>query len=1074
MNHNKKYLPSKTANALRLHRLSKLNDLKDCSNKFNSKNKLFITEWEYTLHDIYGVGCDSELNVFKLQMNVLPGFYAVCCPDIQLVTEILKFYKCSITVTKCRLYSNSFTLFDFFFDPNILQKRILVKVCAKNFADALYVHRILRDDPNLYRFINVSQYWDLTKLIFMERFLMVNDFNEIDNIASCNSSEVLYVWFDSNLNLYNLPKPKLLQIYYDIETISSDSVRLPTGDHINDILFSVSILHVDTNLHSTLYSLVYLPLNEDPSMLKNSFLENNSYPKYENVENFLEIFTNERDLLKRVLGLLYVNDKMHASCGFNDSNYDIKFLITRCKFYNLSIVDNFIWDKEFRFGYAQIHLDFFRFSKLRFNLQSYSLNFVAENILKRVKIDVDSVSLRYLFYLIKEKQKLFDSTEFAQYPSLCNAIHYNNCDTLLVYDLVSYTSAFDVIIDSLNKDAISFSDYVGRYNEIQYRVLSSCFIVALKENSFFSSFKKDITTIGLPFTHEENEQLVLDAYEIQIDVSKDLMKNSSMIETETQLFSASKKKLYPGGFNYCFGEHIKKNVQIYDLKIAYLFLINSCNISDETACIIPANILLYFLQFINVDNFIVYDYLTHTLSENKSEEYISNYQYINENLYCGGKFDLNAQNLTSKGGALVILIIKSKVYRGVLPRIVARFNEIRDYNNKMSKLYETISNELIEKKSNLLKIDKDHDFENDFSFDSDSDSDMKTKINNEKSLTVCVEKKSNAPNLFKNDFITVDHAGRVNYPNVETKENLDEFLLSLNNALYEIAKKGLFFEHEYRKLKIFNSSLYGCIGKIKPSIAAKITCLIRTFLISICQKLTTMGHEILYCDTDSVFVLNSKKNDLSSMINQNFPHVDIKLKSVQEIMFVKRKIYYTTDLGKLYYSQNKLGPSLWHDAIQFFFRDQNKLSSLQDIDSAFETFFVWIYAQQKNLTKFHQILFIKKDYKTSTPQKKLQEYLEIHHPSIAKQSKQIVYYFFLRTNPKQLIYRPSVELTNDTFYTVNLFAFFIKVLQTIYNIIKIHLRNNLHYDIYVSKSSIEGIMFQNFLKVHEQIFPFNQ
>ncbi|CAI6367412.1 unnamed protein product [Macrosiphum euphorbiae] len=108
--------------------------------------------------------------------------------------------------------------------------------------------------PDFYKFAAVTHYWDANRQIVFETICIrksVNDYRVPD---------VTRRWLDAKLRVYNYPVPEIPIIVFDIETVSADAYRVPTGEHPDDVLFSVSVHHL---IEKCLYTLVYLPLTDD-------------------------------------------------------------------------------------------------------------------------------------------------------------------------------------------------------------------------------------------------------------------------------------------------------------------------------------------------------------------------------------------------------------------------------------------------------------------------------------------------------------------------------------------------------------------------------------------------------------------------------------------------------------------------------------------------------------------------------------------------------------------------------------------------------------------------------------------
>jgi hypothetical protein len=116
---------------------------------------------------------------------------------------------------------NNYSLSDVLFEPTKMRKHDLknlhlCKIETRTFEDALRLHKTLSMDPSLRRFVLLPQYWDVEKLVYCESKVTTTEKN-------------------------NETSSKLTVIAFDIETVSSEKDRLPTGEMVDDILFTASI-----------------------------------------------------------------------------------------------------------------------------------------------------------------------------------------------------------------------------------------------------------------------------------------------------------------------------------------------------------------------------------------------------------------------------------------------------------------------------------------------------------------------------------------------------------------------------------------------------------------------------------------------------------------------------------------------------------------------------------------------------------------------------------------------------------------------------------------------------------------
>lgn len=258
-------------------------------------------------------------------------------------------------------------------------------------------------------------------------------------------------------------------------------------------------------------------------------------------ENRLECFTNERDLLVRTMNLLTLGDKLHFLMGYNSLNYDIKYLLMRCQFYNI-FIDKFIWREGYNFGCEQIHLDLFRIIVMQYRFKSYTLNEVSKNIMKDSKTGVSAVALRFTFYRMLKHQKFFVHEESSEkYPSIRDTLHYNNADTLLVSKLETRTDSIDFIIQHAKKCQVPLSNMNTNYNKMQYKLWNVCLTVGLNLKLFLGTFKSPVASIIYPVASSYSP---FDSIDIRINLTDKLLNNDKSVATTTAMLSSSSSSLY--------------------------------------------------------------------------------------------------------------------------------------------------------------------------------------------------------------------------------------------------------------------------------------------------------------------------------------------------------------------------------------------------------------------------------------------------------------------------------------------------------------------------------------------------
>lgn len=1157
------------------------------NNSKSTEGLIFIYEWLDDDDSIIGYGCNMDGEACRISPKIEPGLFVVSA-ELLILQEFVALNGYRMQVFEEIFYkANNFALTDLFVDPTIpFRPAYLVKIITSSVADAQRLHYKLKNDVYSYRFASVAHYFDVTKQIMFE-LLTRNVYRQLaDGVdRACidfKLPQTTLQWMDDLLNVYkNFPDPELPIITFDIETVSSDPHRVPTGDAPCDILYSVSVHHIEPrNNVNHLYSLVYLPLNLPKKNLTKMIADDG----YEIVPdkkvddskcvNVLECFNNERDLLVRTMELMTWGKKLHYLIGYNSINYDIKYLLTRCAFYRV-MMDKFIWRDGFCFGIEQMHLDLFRIIVMRYRFKSYTLNEVSGKILNDSKTGVSAVNLRFSFFRMYKHKRFFRHDEGSEkMPSVRDTLHYNNADTLLVSKLVRRTQSIEFILGIAQECQVPVTTLNTNYNKMQFKLWNRCLIVGLNLKYFFGQCKKEQVSLVIPMNTEYNYPNKIDLIDVNIDMTaklnvtdrnvKNVSSNGSDEHEEyfnSRYLQKEKKAKFPGGANFCLGEYDVKDVQMYDYVTAYPLLMDRKNISDETLAILPANMLDAIYDTIaNVGEYKTYDYLAHHGST-KTETIILYYQYIYDDMYCGGEFEFCRAELQKRQSAPIIIIWTGR--RGVLSAIVAEFNKVRAETKvkreclKNAESYVAERIERITSEQQMLKalqqktaaapaitinntcdeIEDDDDFfdvietkkakiadedadnfdfdifddeesteqaatddnfdfdifdeeatepvaekENDFDFDIFNDEDDEDSPKNENTVAVVEKSKPEIKNHFNfkfvNKFITIfeNHVCYIDEEELAKVENPTEILSEIaENISLELNC----VSNSYDLQKSTVSSIYGCVGKIIPVVAAGITCITRNTLLASAQHCRKLGNEILYIDTDSIMMIGPNSIDLSPELNNMYPDMVMEMKVASKCMFVKRKTYYKVEDGTLKYGQNINGPIAWRECIEYFAK-RTEITTNDDIYTAFYEFFMSVYKRLTTyttvtpefLSHFTQTIKTKSDYKTLTVAAKFKMYLMDNYPAIAGANKHSIYYNLENTVLMPCL-RPDFDIKSvDDLRNVNLFKYYQNIFTTVFNLIKFHIRkNNEPFHITMPNKFVLLLMLKGFMNAYEQTFP---
>lgn len=1019
---------------------------------------VYVYEWMDNNESIFGYGCNRNGDAAILKVLIKPGLFVVTT-QYELLTEYAALHKYeTIQYPEMKYRANNFTLLDLFHDPSVAELSVLVKIVTSTVqeADELY-RKIKSDNDNTYKFVSVSLYWDVTKQIMYELMVQQHAENRPIDLAS-----TMGMWFDEHLNLHaTIPAPSLPLITFDIETVSSDPNRVPLGSAIDDVLYTISIHHVHTNV---LYTLVFLPIKNMTAEQICDVIKKDGYDQKpeDGCINILEGFRSEKDLLIRTMQLLTVPKKLHFLVGFNSMSYDMKFLKTRCTFYNIHQND-FLYQDAISFMPNQIHLDLYRIVRMQYQLPKYTLNAVAKELVNDTKTGVSAVALRYSFHRMLISQKFFEHHECDEKnPSVRDTLYYNNYDTLLVSKIFAKIKAEEFLMKIGRWGNIPLSSLNANFNKMKYQLYNKCLVTGLKQQVFLGLFKPSKVTANIPVPCDHEN--VSDFLERELDLITPIALSTT---------NNSGKKRFPGGANFCLGEYDVDNVQAYDKRIAYPLLIQRLNISDETSSVLPADVLLsYFPLIKNKSEFKTFDYLKHS-GNNKSETALLYSHYIYDGMYCGGEFPFNECELKKRHKSSVI-IIWCLGRRGVLRDIVAEFNVNREETKTDRKFLEGVVT-LIDATIDELEAAK---WEEDDEGDDDDDDDEEVTDNDDNEAVVNSKTEKEPKYHIDPTYINLENNSiKLNRSAIDKTDDPIKTLQTLKIQVQDECDR---LQNWYMILKATVSSIYGCVGEMSPVTAALITSLVRSTLLQAAQYMRQKGFMIYYIDTDSIFAKHSTiTDDMSPELNLRFPHMEIEMKTIPRCIFVQKKTYYKIEEGVLTYGQNVNGPKAWKNCVYFFF-EQSSITYNDDIETTFCTFFNNIYDKllafdhptEEWLAEMTQTITLKSEYKTMTVSAKLKTYLNKFHPALAGSYKQNVFYYMGADVTKPCL-RPIVELKSISDLShVNFFKYYQNMFKTIFNLIKTHIhKNNEPYNVTISSKHTLSLMLKSFISVYQTRFP---
>ncbi|PHT96364.1 hypothetical protein BC332_34710 [Capsicum chinense] len=273
----------------------------------NRPNPVFVTEWVDDGRQIVGIGCALRtLLTVRIEPIIKPGLF-VTTKDWKLLNTVLfakgSDYKLKRFPFPLMFAANDFRVDEVMLDPSVAVKSELVKIETGTFSNARKILTVFTKDENSYRYVSVPHYWDATKQVLFELAILRQEINRGKNISNDYSlPRVTHRWFDDRLRIFKIAPPNIPIITFNLETVSSDRDRNPTGEDCDDVIFSAAVYHSHENI---LYSQVYLPIRgRDEESLLNEIKTMDKYPEYKNHKHLLQVFTCERDLLINLMKLL--------------------------------------------------------------------------------------------------------------------------------------------------------------------------------------------------------------------------------------------------------------------------------------------------------------------------------------------------------------------------------------------------------------------------------------------------------------------------------------------------------------------------------------------------------------------------------------------------------------------------------------------------------------------------------------------------------------------------------------------------------------------------------------------------
>lgn len=208
----------------------------DAIKRYDNRGLTFVFEWCDDGEIIFGYGCNSLGVACRIIPKIEPGLFVVSS-DISILQEAAALLGYPIQVYDITYNTNNFAVHDLFEDYSVARPANLVKICTNTVTEAFRLYNKFKSNETSYKYVVVAQYFDVTKQIMFELLIRKVHAQIVQNHLKNLNVEIDYTipesvmcWFDENLNVYkNFPPPKIPLITFDIETVSDDPHRLPTG-----------------------------------------------------------------------------------------------------------------------------------------------------------------------------------------------------------------------------------------------------------------------------------------------------------------------------------------------------------------------------------------------------------------------------------------------------------------------------------------------------------------------------------------------------------------------------------------------------------------------------------------------------------------------------------------------------------------------------------------------------------------------------------------------------------------------------------------------------------------------------
>lgn len=609
---------------------------------------LFVVEWLTVDDRVYARGMDvnHEPAVFKLPVRtglVVATKHPSLFADLEALARVQ-----IVQATKwpgVNLRTVSHTLVDLWNGEREQEFDHVWHLQTASFAEAKKLHRALVECKPLLNRVVTFGTWTLELFVNLNQHTVVGRTGNIFNVH-----------MNSKFLVDETATPILLPVVsFDIETVSTKDTRVPMGDHMNDVLFSLSICTSD-------------------GQIINAF---NVPARYnESLPDGTRIFNSEADLLRFVFKFFLEAPGVYFCTGYNVVWYDLSFICRRAMYLGLDdLLQHVHWANGMPcIGHRMVVVDLMAIVS-KFFAEMFKTNMKLKTILATLlndvqKVDLEAVNLRYVYRDLVHGPNL--KTEWPEYDiTLDKAVRYNFVDAhgvLCVWKKFQLENFVQQGAQSMNVNLARFAvSKVGEYLSTNF--LLDCFT----HGALFTIFKPDRVTGN-------------DGTLIRYNFNK--------LGSTSQGISASldeeQKISFGGGFNYRSGMGFHRTVQMMDMVCYYPYLIEGFNLAHETCVLLTKAGLVRYAEVAFTDAYTVHVFCSHKFMDDDGLAIMSQ-------LYVKGLVD-NVPQLTSvqdldlyKDDDRFVVICKT---RGVLPTIIAQQNKSRSDLKRVTKQLKKLTKQI--------------------------------------------------------------------------------------------------------------------------------------------------------------------------------------------------------------------------------------------------------------------------------------------------------------------------------------------------------------------------------------------